>query len=582
MKIPCPKCRKEGRDSSGDNLQVYSDGHGYCHNPACKSWYSADSVTKIMAGGKPVMHGKTPKRTPFATYEVSTLTPDKIATYPLGQDPARKLLSYTGSEFQVRVAHNAETGEIDRVFYPYVHKEQLSYKVRKISDKSFYWVGPNKGDGLFGKGHCTGRPNLFVTEGEEDAMAISCIVHPNKVDVVSLPNGAALDDAVTHELDFFSQYNKVYLCLDSDKPGKAAATEIADWLAPITDVYIVDHGGIYKDASDYWVAGEAESWINVVKHAPIYEPEGIVNGIDIDLNELLKPLPEGYLVPFSGLQHKVHGLRKAEITTVCAGSGIGKTTFVREITKSLIDQNLSVANVALEDQMDVTAQALVALDMNIPLSTFRFHPPPEEEVRPSYEKYIANGKTWFWKHFAGINADSLINKLYYYARSKTCDFIVLDHLSLVISSTESQNERKDIDTLMTKLAKLVVETGVGLIQIVHLRRTSGDKSYAKGGEVELTDLRGSAALEQLSWNVWALERDQQGDDRDFSRVRVLKNRLFGFTGLADEIKYYPETGRMLSIDKSDEPDLDTGEPHDPASTTIEDTLKGETDGILCS
>ena len=136
---------------------------------------------------------------------------------------------------------------------------------------------------------------------------------------------------------------------------------------------------------------------------------------------------------------------------------------------------------------------------------------------------------------------------------------MLDHLSLVISASESQNERKDIDTLMTNLAKLVVETGVGLIQIVHLKRTGGDKSFAKGGEVELTDLRGSAAIEQLSWSVVGLERDQQGDDRDFSRIRVLKNRTWGFTGLCDTVKFDPSTGRMSSYVKPVEEEIDEHE-----------------------
>ena len=28
-KEPCPKCRKNGNDNTGDNLARYSDGHGF-------------------------------------------------------------------------------------------------------------------------------------------------------------------------------------------------------------------------------------------------------------------------------------------------------------------------------------------------------------------------------------------------------------------------------------------------------------------------------------------------------------------------------------------------------------------------
>ena len=39
------------------------------------------------------------------------------------------------------------------------------------------------------------------------------------------------------------------------------------------------------------------------------------------------------------------------------------------------------------------------------------------------------------------------------------------------------------------------------------------KNYNKGDEVELVDLRGSAGAEQMSFNVWALERNQQADEQ---------------------------------------------------------------------
>jgi twinkle protein len=395
----------------------------------------------------------------------------------------------------------------------------------------------------------------MLVEGEEDTMAVWEMLcsgnygRPSeKWDVVSLPNGSSLCPVTRNQLHLFEKYSSVYVCLDADAPGIKATTEIADWLVTATTVHAMElDATLGSDASDYLTGGHYAAFKKAIASTREYQPEGIVNGIDILLDDLLVPTPSGYDIPFSGLQEKLHGVRKGEILTLCGGSGIGKSTLVREIAKSLIEQNLSIANVMLEDQMNVAAQALVALDMNIPLAKFRFHPPPKEEAAPSYTKMVANGKTFFYKHFAGINSDSLMNKLYYYARSEACDFIILDHLSLVISASESNNERKDIDTLMTKLAKMVVETGVGLIQIVHLKRASGDKSFAKGGEVELTDLRGSAALEQLSWTVVGAERDTQGDDSDFSRIRVLKNRTMGFTGVADTVKYDRSTGRMESV-----------------------------------
>jgi twinkle protein len=94
------------------------------------------------------------------------------------------------------------------------------------------------------------------------------------------------------------------------------------------------------------------------------------------------------------------------------------------------------------------------------------------------------------------------------------------------------------------MTQVVNETGVGILPIIHLKRVQG-KKFNKGDEVELTDLRGSAGAEQMSFNVWALERNQQGETKDLVKIRVLKNRLLGFTGEADTLRYDHDTGRLL-------------------------------------
>ena len=527
-KEPCPKCREEGRDSSGDNLVRYEAGNARC--------FSCGYVESKVSAPR------------------SKLTIEQVKTYPVGSNPTRKISDAITELYDIRVSVDTTTGKIDTVYYPYYNDEGMyAAKCRKVVDKKFFWV--NSPEGLFGK-QAIEKPSpiLIITEGEEDALAAKTILSdtahgvPKEYHVVSVPNGASLDKLITKEAAFFAGYKKVFVAFDNDEPGKKAAVEVADWISTLTATHVVEiPKELGKDVSDLLTSGNGKAFRDACLKAPLYEPEGIVSGFDITLDSLLQPLEEGYKIPFVGMQEKLHGLRKSEIVTICAGSGIGKSTMTRELAKSLIDQNCTVAVVALEDQMSVAAQALIALDMNIPLNKFRFSPPPQEEVKPHYDKMIANGKTYFFKHFGGLNSENLINKLYYYARSKRCDFIILDHLSMVISASNSMNERKDIDSLMTQLAKMVVETGVGLVQVVHLKRTGDGKSFAKGGEVELTDLRGSAALEQLSWAVVGMERDQQGDDSDFSRIRILKNRTFGFTGLCDTVKYDTKTGRLINV-----------------------------------
>ena len=72
--------------------------------------------------------------------------------------------------------------------------------------------------------------------------------------------------------------------------------------------------------------------------------------------------------------------------------------------------------------------------------------------------------------------------------------------------------------------------------------------------VNLSHLRGSNSIAQLSDCVIALERNQQSDDELESRttkLRILKSRYTGDVGMATTLVYNKETGR-LSEEQEDE------------------------------
>ena len=100
------------------------------------------------------------------------------------------------------------------------------------------------------------------------------------------------------------------------------------------------------------------------------------------------------------------------------------------------------------------------------------------------------------------------------------------------------DERRMIDITMTRLRSLVERTGIALFLVSHLKRSNGEKNHEEGARVTLGQLRGSAAIAQLSDTVIGLERDQQSDEvRGTTTVRVLKNRYSGETGIACNLSY---------------------------------------------
>ena len=136
------------------------------------------------------------------------------------------------------------------------------------------------------------------------------------------------------------------------------------------------------------------------------------------------------------------------------------------------------------------------------------------------------------------------------AKALDCKWIILDHLSILVSGQEGDDERKSIDILMTKLRSLVEQTGVGLLLVSHLRRPTGDIGHENGREVTLSHLRGSASIAHLSDCVIALERNQQAHDSmtaNTTMLRILKNRYTGDTGAAGNLLYDRATGRLKEL-----------------------------------
>jgi twinkle protein len=437
-----------------------------------------------------------------------------------------------------------EVGDDCQIANYYDDKHQLvAQKIRKAG-KTFSVNGNGRDMPLYGQWLWTGGKHITITEGEIDALSVSQVME-NKWPVVSLPNGAqSAEKAIERAYEYLDRFERIVLMFDMDKPGQEAAEKIAP-LLPMGKVAIAQLPE--KDANETLVKHGAAALVKAFWRAPTWRPDGIVDGCEFTLEKVKQAAPLGFRLPYPKLHDMVLGTRKGELTLWTAGSGIGKSTIVREIGYDLHENHgCYIGNVFLEENNTKTAQAYVAIANNVPLGRLRFNPGllTDEQWSTALKKVVNKGM-WFYNHFGSLESQHLMTKLRYMAQVCKVDFILLDHISIVTSGLQSgsEGERKDIDILMTRLRQLIEETGVGIIAIVHLKRS--DKNFNGGDQVALHDLRGSGSLEQLSDNVFALERNQQSKTKPtIARIRVLKCRELGETGEADILNYNRTTGHL--------------------------------------
>ena len=531
---PCPACRNTGGDKAGDNLSVYSDGHGYCN--ACGHYEKGTSTGTYEQKERPTMQ--------------STITPRGTSGSAIKD---RRISGKITSKFGVTVSFNKE-GKIDKHYYPYFDSKDtnnlIGYKERTVATKEFQIIGTNKGSGLFGQeANRSGGKYLTICEGEIDALSIS-EMFDGKWQVVSLKNGAnSASRDIKDNLDYIESFDNVVLCFDQDPAGFEAVKAVQD---------IISVGKLkvcklpMKDANEMLMNGKIKEFTNAWWSAESYTPAGIIRGKDTW--EYLIKSNDSVTVdyPWQGLNKFTYGFRTKELVTITSGAGMGKTSVVKELESYILnttEDNLAIIH--LEEAIETSVTGLMSIEANIPLHIPQYaRELSETDKKTLWQKSVGDRNVFFYDHWGSMSEDSLLNVIRSYAKSYECRWIILDHLSIVVSDQDGiADERKAIDAIMTKLRKIVQETGVGLFLISHLKRPQG-KAHEEGGQVSLSELRGSAAIAQLSDIVIGLERNQQDDDpiiRNQTTLRVIKNRFSGLTGKACRLQYDSETGRLTEV-----------------------------------
>jgi twinkle protein len=510
-KESCPHC------GSSDANALYSDGHHYCFS--CETVTPADgqersNVVELKPDFKPVVgeHHALGKR----KLAIDTC---KVFDY--------QVADYNGQKVQVA---NYKDGK-GRI---------VGQKIR-FANKDFLFLGDAKKATLYGKHLWRDSGNMLViTEGEIDAMSVSQ-AFGNKYPVVSVRSGAAgAKKDIQRNIDWLEQFQTVVFMFDQDEPGQKAAEECALLLSPgkakIAKLPV-------KDASDMLVDGKVKELIDAVWGAKAFRPDGIISGDElwdiVSSTETADSVP----YPFNGLNEKTLGARRGEIVTITAGSGIGKSALTRELAYHLIKQGHTIGYIALEESVKRTALGLIGLELNKPVH-ISMEGVTEDDLRNAYSHTVGNGRVYLYDHWGSTDTDNLLQRVRYLVRGCGCDYIFLDHLSIVVSGMDGGDERRLIDTTMTKLRTLTEEVQCGMFLVSHLKRPEG-KGHEEGAATSLAQLRGSAAIAQLSDMVIGLERNQQDkDDPNLTTVRVLKNRWTGDTGIACHLRYNKETGRM--------------------------------------
>jgi twinkle protein len=530
-KGPCDSC------GSSDGNVSYDDGHAYCF--VCETY----------------THGDAPMERVTLTSgdELARITAQWQAAKPAAI-PERSLTSATATKYGV-----VTIGE--NQYYPYFSADKtapVGFKVRHVPTKGFRVVGDVKEAGLFGQQRYGNhdRKRVVVTEGELDALAVSSLLD-DKVAVVSLKGGAAAAGRNFKEAySYLDGHDEIIVCFDADDAGMAGIEKVAEVFAGKLRIIRLD-AKVGKDACDYLKAGLKKEFTDLYWSASTYTPKGILSKDELwDRLNSERPDKLGDY-PWEKLNDLTFGFRPTELITVTAGSGLGKSSILRELVmhvKNTTDNRIGC--LFMEESVERTAEGFMGVDLSTPV-----HLPTSavkrgsDEYRESFDRVFGDEQLMIMdaSFDTGASVDAVVARVRYMAKALDCKVIILDHISILVSGGQHGDERKALDEIMTKLRTLTQDTGIVLFAVSHLKRPEG-KGHEEGAVTSVAQLRGSASIAQLSDFVIGLERNGQSEDqieRNTTHIRVLKNRFSGITGPAGHLLYDGNTGRLREYEPED-------------------------------
>ena len=518
---------------SSDANALYSDGSRYCFS-CRKATPAPKDAEEIQPEFKAVQN---------------RITFDEIESLPA--DGFRGISRETIFDAGVKVEFDQSRNIIAQYFPITANKKVRAYK-RKSNLKEYTTIGTKvEVSDLFNQANAGKRKNLCITEGEIDTLSLlEAQKHKDvaKFDVVSINFGCqSARRNIAANLEFVNKYQKVFIAFDNDEVGKEAAKEVAHIIQP-GKAYVVECDK-YKDANEALQAKDITHYLQCIWGAKAYKPDSFVSGEKVwsafQERKDIKSVP--YPSCLNGINKKIEGMRRGEITLFTSGTGSGKSTVVKEIILNLLEKSDNkIGLISLEESIGDTATKLIGMKLN------KFINSPndidEKSARKAYEEVFGDERLVLLDHQGSVQDNSLLQRIEYLA-AMGCQYLILDHITIAVSEgADGLSGNEAIDKTMSELLKITKRYNIHLTLISHLRKSSGDgKSFEEGRMASMDDIKGSGSIKQISFDIIAFARNMSSDDineRNKVHFAVLKSRFNGNTGPCGFACYNMETARL--------------------------------------
>lgn len=156
-----------------------------------------------------------------------------------------------------------------------------------------------------------------------------------------------------------------------------------------------------------------------------------------------------------------------------------------------------------------------------------------------------DGSLFLYRNFGQNDWSDIKQCIRFWVVEQGVKFIFLDNITALVSHLTATEINTEVATIAAELSGMCNELNFTCFVFSHLNPPKAGAPHENGGQVQEVQFTGSRALMRFSQLILGFERDKQGEGqaKNLSQIRVLKDRYFGQTGVVGT-KYSPSTGRL--------------------------------------
>jgi twinkle protein len=248
------------------------------------------------------------------------------------------------------------------------------------------------------------------------------------------------------------------------------------------------------------------------------------------------------------LNYMTYGIRTGESVLITAQEGIGKTEVMHAIEHQLLKEtDVPIGAIFLEEPKRRHLQALAGIHLGLPVHLPDSGVDHEQTLKAVQEVVRVDERLHIYSHFGSDDPEVILDTIRFLVSARGCRYILLDHLTMVVSGARGSDERTSLDYLSTRLEMMVKELDFALIVVSHVNDdglTRGSRNISKIADIRID-----------------LSRDVESPDpvvRRTTHLMISKNRFCGRTGPAGELLFDPVT---YTLSEFLEPDNDNWNPY---------------------